>query len=131
MAGSGALIASGDSLMSVSSHVELISPSFDIGARWARAAELMEAKGIDALFLMKPANLAYLTGDGRPCALGLLTKSLHCVVSVPASDLPSVRKTSAAADIRTFKSEEEMLHGFRDVLKDLHLSEATEESCRA
>jgi hypothetical protein len=25
------------------------------------------------LFVMKPTNLAYLTGDGRPCALGLLT----------------------------------------------------------
>jgi Xaa-Pro dipeptidase len=72
----------------------------------------METRGIDALFLMKPANLAYLTGDGRPCALALLTESLHCVVSVPASDLPSVRKTSAATEIRTFKSEEEMLHGF-------------------
>jgi Xaa-Pro dipeptidase len=111
--------------MSVSPHVESISPSFDIRARWSRAAELMQAKDIDALFLMKPANLAYLTGDGRPCALALLTRSLHCVVTVPASDLPSVRKTSVATDIRTFKSEEEMLHGFRDILKDLHLSEAT------
>jgi Xaa-Pro aminopeptidase len=103
-----------------------MTPSpFNITARWARAAELMEAKGVDALFLMKPANLAYLTGDGRPCALGLLTRSLQCVVSVPVSDLHSVRTTSAATDIRTFKSEEEMLHGFRDVLKDLRLSEAT------
>lgn len=102
-----------------------MTPPFNIRARWTRAAGLMDVKGVDALFLMKPANLAYLTGDGRPCALGLLTKSLQCVVSVPTSDLPSVRATSAATDIRSFKSEEEMLHGFRDVLKDLRLSEAT------
>lgn len=99
------------------------SPSFDMKARWGRAAQLMEARGIDALFLMKPANLAYLTGDGRPCALGLLTKSGQCVVSVPVSDLGSVRAASAATDIRGFRSEEEMFHGFRDVLKDLGLTE--------
>jgi Xaa-Pro aminopeptidase len=100
-------------------------PAFDLKARWVRAAQLMEARGIDAIFLMKPANLAYLTGDGRPCALGLLTKSLQCVVSVPASDLRSVRASSAATDVRAFRSEEEMFHGFRDVLKELGLTEKT------
>ena len=101
------------------------APRFDIKARWARAADLMQARGIDAVFLMKPANLAYLTGDGRPCALGLVTKSLQCVVSVPASDLKSVRAASAATEIRAFRSEEEMFHGFRDVLKELGLTQAT------
>jgi Xaa-Pro aminopeptidase len=85
----------------------------------------MEARGIDALFLMKPANLAYFTGDGRPCALGLFTRKLQCIVSVPASDLKSVRAASAATDVRAFRSEEEMFHGFRDVLKELSLAEAT------
>jgi Creatinase/Prolidase N-terminal domain len=40
----------------------------DFEARWERAATLMRASGMDGLFVMKPANLAYLTGDGRPCA---------------------------------------------------------------
>jgi Xaa-Pro dipeptidase len=101
------------------------APLFDIKARWARAADLMQARGIDAVFLMKPANLAYLTGDGRPCALGLVTKSFQCVVSVPASDLKSVRTASAATEIHAFRSEEEMFHGFRDVLKELGLTEKT------
>jgi Xaa-Pro aminopeptidase len=101
------------------------SPSFNFKARWTRAASLMEAQGVDALFLMKPANLAYLTGDGRPCALGLLTRSGRCVVSVPASDLPSVRAASTATELRAFRSEEEMFHGFRDVLKELGLTQAT------
>lgn len=48
--------------------------SFDFKSRWARAATLMKKGSIDAIFLMKPANLPYLTGDGRPCALGLLTR---------------------------------------------------------
>jgi len=100
-------------------------PSFDFKSRWARAATLMEREGIDAIFLMKPANLAYLTGDGRPCALGLLTRGGRCVVAVPASDLRSVRMTSAVTDIRTFRSEEEMFHGFRDVLRELGVSAGT------
>jgi Xaa-Pro aminopeptidase len=100
-------------------------PPFDFKVRWARAATLMEEHGIDALFVMKPANLAYLTGDGRPCALGLLTRTGRCVVAVPASDLRSVRMTSAVSDIRTFRTEEEMFHGFRDVLTELGVAEGT------
>ncbi len=100
-------------------------PPFDFKARWARATSLMEARGIDARFLIKPANLAYFTGDGRPCALGLFTRSLQCIVSVPASDLRSVLAASAATDVRAFRSEEEVFHGFRDVLKELGLAQAT------
>lgn len=97
----------------------------DFRLRWERAGELMGAAGIDALFVMKPTNLGYLTGDGRPCALGLLTASGAFVVAVPECDLPSVRALSHATDIRSFRSEEEMFHGFRDVLAELGLSEAT------
>jgi Xaa-Pro aminopeptidase len=99
--------------------------TFDFRGRWSRAVARMKAGGIDALFVMKPANLAYLTGDGRPCALGLLTGALQCIVAVPASDVSSVRMTSAATDIRAFSSEEEMFHGFRDVLAEHGLSKAT------
>ncbi len=103
----------------------MTASSFDFKARWARAASSMQAHGVDALFVMKPANLAYLTGDGRPCALGLLTRNLRCIVAVPASDVRSVRLASAATEIRSFGSEEEMFHGFRDVLKEHGLSDAT------
>lgn len=99
--------------------------SLDFEGRWERAAVLMQVHGIDALFVMKPTNLAYLTGDGRPCALGLLTSSGRFVVSVPECDVPSVRSASHATDVRSFRSEEEMFHGFRDVLAELGLSEAT------
>ena len=99
--------------------------AFDFKSRWARAARLMEARGIDALFLMKPANLAYLTGDGRPCVLGLFTRKLQCIVAVPASDVRSIRAGSVATDLRAFRSEEEMFHSFRDVLKEQGMAEAT------
>jgi len=38
--------------------------AFDFKARWERAARLIKEHGIDGLFLMKPANLAYFTGGG-------------------------------------------------------------------
>lgn len=97
----------------------------DYTARWARATALMEKHGMAAMFVMKPANLAYLTGDGRPCALGLLTASGEFVVAVPECDVPSVRAVSHATDIRSFRSEDEMFHGFREVLAELGLSGAT------
>lgn len=99
--------------------------AFDFKSRWGKAGKLMEAHGVDALFFMRPANLAYLTGDGRPCALGLLTRRGECVVSVPVSDLRAVRATSAASDVRSFRNEEDMFHGFRDVVRDLGLEDAT------
>ena len=85
----------------------------------------MDRDGIDAPFLMNPANLASLTGDGRPCALALLTAARQCIVAVPACDLARVRRASAATDIRAFRSEAEMFHGFRDVLAELGLARAT------
>ncbi|MCX5822983.1 MAG: aminopeptidase P family N-terminal domain-containing protein, partial [Deltaproteobacteria bacterium] len=36
--------------------------------RVARCAGLMKAAKLDVLLLAKPANMAYLTGDGRLCA---------------------------------------------------------------
>jgi Xaa-Pro aminopeptidase len=103
----------------------MATQAFDFKARWDRAAGSMRERGIDALFLMKPENLAYFTGDGRPCALGLFTTSLECVVSVPTCDYADVRAISAATDIRQFQNEEDMFHGFRDVIGDLGLVEAT------
>lgn len=99
--------------------------TFDYASRWQRAAEAMKREGIDALFLMKPANRAYFTGDGRPCALGLLTRESRCIVAVPQCDVARVQRASAATEMRAFRSEEEMFHGFRDVLREQGLTEAT------
>lgn len=101
------------------------SHQFDFTARWDRAATLMRERGINALFLMKPANLGYLTGDGRLCALGLFTDAQDCIVTVPTCDYRDVQAHSVATDIRSFKNEEDMFHGFRDVIRELGLQQAT------
>jgi Xaa-Pro dipeptidase len=99
--------------------------SFDFEGRWATATALMRARGIDAMFVMKPTNLAYRTGGGRPCVLGLLTATGRFVAGVPECDEASLRAASHATEVRSFRSEEEMFHGFRDVLAELELDEAT------
>jgi Xaa-Pro aminopeptidase len=99
--------------------------TFDLQSRWRRAAAAMTRDGIDALFLMKPANLAYFTGDGRPCALALLTPAPRCIVAVPECDVASVRRASAATEVRAFQSEDQMFHGFRDVLAEQGLTGST------
>lgn len=77
----------------------------------------MKERGIDAIFVMKPANLAWLTGDGRPCALGLLDANGEFVVSVPECDVPSMRMLSTASEINSFRNEEDMFHGFGEILE--------------
>jgi hypothetical protein len=42
--------------------------------RIKRAAELMMAYGMDAMILTTPANMFYLTGDGRLCAYAMVTR---------------------------------------------------------
>jgi len=42
--------------------------------RVARCTGLMKTAGLDVLLLAKPANMAYLTGDGRLCAYAMITK---------------------------------------------------------
>ncbi len=44
---------------------------------------------------------------------------------MPICDFQDVRGVSAATDIRTFKNEEDMFHGFRDIIQDLGLADAT------
>lgn len=43
--------------------------------RLERCAALMQAQGLDALILTKPANMFYLTGDGRLCAYAFITSN--------------------------------------------------------
>ena len=42
--------------------------------RVERCARGMAESGLDALLLTKPANMYYLTGDGRLCAYALITR---------------------------------------------------------
>ena len=52
--------------------------------RVRRCAGFMKAAGLDVLLLAKPANMAYLTGDGRLCAYAMITKEGRAALEVPS-----------------------------------------------
>ncbi len=52
---------------------------------------LMEGAGVDVLLLAKPANMTYLTGDGRLCAFAMVTKNGKVALGVPKTDVEDVK----------------------------------------
>ncbi len=50
----------------------MATPSYQ--DRVQRCASLMKEAGLNVLLLAKPANMFYLTGDGRLCAYVMVTQ---------------------------------------------------------
>jgi Xaa-Pro aminopeptidase len=56
----------------------------------------METAGLEALLLTKPSNMFYLTGDGRLCAYGLVTREGKVALGVPQTDIEDVKQFGIA-----------------------------------
>lgn len=78
--------------------------------RITRCGELMIKAGIDVLLLTKPANMFYLTGDGRLCAYAMITQEGKVALGVPMTDLEDVRKLAHFDQIAGFDNEVGMIH---------------------
>lgn len=91
--------------------------------RVKRAGKLMIEEGIDALLLVKPQNMQYLTGDGRLCSFAVVTKEGRTIVGIPKTDLIDVKKHSYSEKIIGFENEIEMLHSLMHIWKELGLTE--------
>jgi Xaa-Pro aminopeptidase len=59
--------------------------------RLKRCSRLMQEAELDALLLTKPANMYYLTGDGRLCAYAMITQEGKVTLGVPSTDLDDHR----------------------------------------
>lgn len=79
-------------------------------ARIARCAALMRGAGLEALLLTKPANLFYLTGDGRLCAYALVTSGAQVALGVPKTDTEEVTRLACADLVAGFDDEVGMIH---------------------
>jgi Xaa-Pro aminopeptidase len=79
-------------------------------ARLAKCSRLMQAAGIDVLLLTKPANMFYLTGDGRLCAYAMVTQDGKVALGVPSTDLEDVRALARYDHIAGFEDEVGMIH---------------------
>jgi len=78
--------------------------------RLAKCGQLMQAAGLEALLLAKPANMAYLTGDGRLCAYALVTRAGQVALGVPVTDLEDVRRLARFDHLVGFEDEVGMIH---------------------
>ncbi len=78
--------------------------------RLLRCAGLMKAAGLDALLLAKPANMAYLTGDGRLCAYAMITKEGKVALGVPSTDVEDVKRLACFDHLAGFEDEVGMIH---------------------
>ena len=59
--------------------------------RIEHAVELMIKHGMDAIILTKPANMFYLTGDGRLCAYAMVTLGGKVAMGLPQTDLEDIQ----------------------------------------
>ncbi|MBI4587814.1 MAG: aminopeptidase P family protein [Candidatus Rokubacteria bacterium] len=78
--------------------------------RLERCGGLMKAAGIDVLLLAKPANMFYLTGDGRLCAYAMVSQDGKVALGVPTTDVEDVRRLARFDRIVGFEDEVGMIH---------------------
>jgi len=78
--------------------------------RIKKCGEHMRRLGIDVLLLTKPANMFYLTGDGRLCAYAMITADGKVALGVPVTDIEDVKTHSFHHQITGFDDEVGMIH---------------------
>lgn len=78
--------------------------------RLERCGRLMKEAGLDALLLAKPANMFYLTGDGRLCAYAMIAQSGQVALGVPQTDVEDVKQSACFDHIVGFENEVGMIH---------------------
>jgi len=78
--------------------------------RLRRCSRLMETAGLDVMALTKPANMFYLTGDGRLCAYAMITREGEVALGVPSTDLEDVRQLAHFDHLTGFEDEVGMIH---------------------
>ena len=91
--------------------------------RLERCGQLMRAAGLDALLLTKPANMAYLTGDGRLCAFAMVTADGKVAMGVPSTDVEDVRRLARFDHIAGFEDEVGMIHAIAHYFEHFGIAE--------
>jgi Xaa-Pro aminopeptidase len=93
--------------------------------RVARCAGLMKTAGLDVLLLAKPANMAYLTGDGRLCAYAMITKEGKVALGVPSTDVEDVKSLACFDHLTGFEDEVGMIHSIAHDFKHFGIQEGS------
>jgi Xaa-Pro aminopeptidase len=83
----------------------------------------MKEAGLDALLLTKPANMFYLTGDGRLCAYAMIAQEGKVALGVPSTDVEDVKPHTCFDHIVGFENEVGMIHSIAHYFKHFGISE--------
>jgi Xaa-Pro aminopeptidase len=78
--------------------------------RLGKCCRLMKESRLNVLLLNKPANMFYLTGDGRLCAYAMITQEGKVALGVPQTDVDDVKRLAHFDHIAGFEDEVEMIH---------------------
>jgi Xaa-Pro aminopeptidase len=78
--------------------------------RLEKCGRLMKMAGIHVFLLTKPANMFYLTGDGRLCSYAMITQDGKVALGVPQTDVEDVRRIAHFDHIVGFDDETGMIH---------------------
>ena len=93
--------------------------------RLQRCGQLMKVEGLDALLLTKPANMFYLTGDGRLCAYAMITQKGKVALGVPVTDIEDVTQLAHFDHIVGFDDEVSMIHSIAHYFEHFGIREGT------
>ncbi len=98
---------------------------FSYEDRLKKCIELMQEAGLDVLLLGKPANMYYLTGDGRLCSYAMITRDGKVALGVPSTDVKDVSELALFDHITGFESEVGMIHSIAHYYKYFGITEGT------
>jgi Xaa-Pro aminopeptidase len=93
--------------------------------RLQRCSRLMKEAGLDVLLLTKPANMFYLTGDGRLCAYAMITKDGEVALGVPQTDVEDVKQLAYFDHIVGFEDEVGMIHSIAHFFEHFGIRQGT------
>lgn len=93
--------------------------------RLEKVSRHMKEAGLDVLLLSKPANMFYLTGDGRLCAYTMITKDGIVALGVPVTDIEDVKSLAYHDHIVGFDDEVGMIHSIAHYFEHFGISEGT------
>lgn len=85
----------------------------------------MEEHGLDVIILTNPANMFYLTGDGRLCSYAMVTREGKVAVGVPQTDMEDVKTKAVFDDLAGFEDEVGMIHSLARNFERFGIREGT------
>ena len=92
-------------------------------ARLLKCSKLMKDEGLDVLLLAKPANMFYLTGDGRLCSYAMITQDGIVALGVPITDIEDVKQLARFDHIVDFDDEVGMIHSIAHCFEHFGIQE--------